>query len=331
MRRRFALLGAALAALLAGCTAERGAQPPEARPEARPSAPAIPAPSARRPPAAAAPSERSRALAAYYARVEQDLVGQGLLRTDGGGPDTPFTDTQLARNFEAIALSEEYERGAGLRPASAGTPGRIKKWRQPVRVTSHFGASVPRDQRSRDAAALARYVDRLAGITGHPMAMQPQDANFHVFFMGEDDRAEIAPRIRAVVPGIDSTSLAVLQTLPREIHCLVIAFADQAGGYAYGKAVALIRAEHPPLLMKSCIHEELAQGLGLANDSPRARPSIFNDDDEFALLTTHDELLLKILYDSRLRPGMGAAEAAPLIRRAAAELRGDRLAAADGF
>ena len=72
----------------------------------------------------------------------------------------------------------------------------------------------------------------------------------------------------------------------------------------------------------ACIHEEMAQGLGLANDSPRARPSIFNDDEEFALLTTHDEMLLRMLYDDRLRSGMGAAEAAPIARQIARELLG---------
>jgi hypothetical protein len=72
----------------------------------------------------------------------------------------------------------------------------------------------------------------------------------------------------------------------------------------------------------SCIHEELAQGMGLANDSPQARPSIFNDDEEFALLTRHDELLLRMLYDPRLSPGMTPAEAAPIARQIAAELMG---------
>jgi hypothetical protein len=45
------------------------------------------------------------------------------------------------------------------------------------------------------------------------------------------------------------------------------------------------------------------------------RPSIFNDDGEFALLTEHDEHLLRILYDPRLKPGMTAEEAMPLVRR----------------
>jgi hypothetical protein len=70
------------------------------------------------------------------------------------------------------------------------------------------------------------------------------------------------------------------------------------------------------------VHEEIAQGLGLPNDSPAARPSIFNDDEEFALLTRHDELLLRILYDERLSPGMEPDEARPIVRRIAEELVG---------
>jgi hypothetical protein len=59
--------------------------------------------------------------------------------------------------------------------------------------------------------------------------------------------------------------------------------------------------------------------MGLANDSPEARPSVFNDDEEYALLTTHDEMLLAILYDPRLKAGMGAAEAMPIVREIAAQ------------
>lgn len=64
------------------------------------------------------------------------------------------------------------------------------------------------------------------------------------------------------------------------------------------------------------------RGLGLGNDSPQARPSIFNDDDEFALLTTHDEMLLKLLYDPRVKPGMDADEVRPIVAARAAELLG---------
>ncbi len=63
--------------------------------------------------------------------------------------------------------------------------------------------------------------------------------------------------------------------------------------------------------------------MGLANDSPSARPSIFNDDEEFSLLTAHDEYLLRILYNPRLEVGMDEAKAAPIVREIAENLMGN--------
>ena len=57
----------------------------------------------------------------------------------------------------------------------------------------------------------------------------------------------------------------------------------------------------------ACFHEEIAQSLGLTNDSHFARPSIFNDDDEFATITKFDEMQ-QILYD-RIYSGVSKKEA----------------------
>ena len=54
----------------------------------------------------------------------------------------------------------------------------------------------------------------------------------------------------------------------------------------------------------------------------RARPSIFNDDEEFALLTGMDEAMLRILYNPLLVPGMTEAEARPIVFDLAARLTG---------
>jgi hypothetical protein len=111
-----------------------------------------------------------------------------------------------------------------------------------------------------------------------------------------------------------------LRNLSPDIYCAVATYSERAGSSVYNSAVAVIRAENPDLLRLSCIHEELAQAMGLANDSPEARPSIFNDDDEFALLTSHDERLLQMLYDPRLRAGMTLSQADPILRVIANEL-----------
>ena len=279
-------------------------------------APSAPVPSGPRPPADArdGPSARSQTLAAHYARTERDLRGRGLLRIDGGGPDTPWTETDLLRNFEAIVFYDEYAPGAGFR-ASSGRPGGLRKWTAPVRYGLEFGTSVPDDQRAADGGTVAGYAARLARAARHPISMAGRGANFHILVMGEDDRAEGLARVRALAPGIDAATFRVFRNMPRSIHCLVVAFSDKGNPHSYDRAIAWVRAEHPALMREACFHEEMAQGLGLADDSPRARPSIFNDDEEFAYLTTHDEALLRLLYHPDLTPGMTPDEARPILRR----------------
>ncbi len=266
------------------------------------------------------PSAQSRALSLYYARLQNDLLARGLLRRDGGGPDTPFTDTMLARNFVQIALYDEYVASGGVIRAET-TESRLRRWDGPVSMSIEFGASVPEAQRAGDAADIVRFANRLSRITGTPIRQSGRGANFHVLVLSEDDRRGFEPRLRELVPGIAESSVRAFMSIDRSTLCLVMAFSSGQGA-GYSRAVALIRAEHPDLLRLSCIHEELAQGMGLANDSPAARPSIFNDDEEFGLLTTHDELLLRMLYDPRMRTGMTVDEAAPVSRTIAAELLG---------
>ncbi len=284
--------------------------PPE-RPEREAAAPAEAAP---------ARGAESLALERYYARVQADLLAQGLLRTDGGGRDTPFDARMLAENFVRIALFNEYEERAGTMVARQ-TPGELRRWETPVRLEIEFGETVPEEKRRDDRAALAGYAARLARITGHPIRTVREDGNFHVFVLHEEEREGYADRLRELVPGIGQTAVRTITDMPRSTFCLVFAF-SQGQSRKYVRAVAVIRAEHPDLLRLSCLHEEVAQGLGLANDSPDARPSLFNDDEEFALLTTHDELLLRMLYDDRLKPGMDSRAAAPIARTIAEELVG---------
>lgn len=262
--------------------------------------------------------EKTDALRRFYQRAENGLVARGMLRIDGGGPDTPFTDTQLARNFVRIALFDEYVTEGDQLKARA-TASRLRRWEQPVRMSVEFGDSVPAAQRTRDTAEVRSYASRLSRLTGHPITVTDTDPNYHVLFLGENDRRGSETRLRALVPGISPSSMRAILTLPRNQLCIVVAF-SQPGKSDYIKAISVIRAEHPDLLRKSCIHEELAQGLGLANDSRAARPSIFNDDEEFGLLTTHDEMLLRMLYDRRFTVGMTPEEAAPIAKIIATEL-----------
>jgi hypothetical protein len=301
--RRLAAMAATLA--LAACLP--AAPPPAALPPAAPAAAATPA-----------PTPESQAARSYYARVQANLLAQGLMRSDGGGPDTPFTADDLARNFARIALYDEYVNRGGVLVAEA-TESRLRRWERPIRLAVEFGPSVPDAQRVKDTADIAAYAQRLSGLTGLPIRMDDRAPNFHILILNEDEREAAGPRLEDIVPGIDPAAIRATVAMPPASYCVVFAFSSGRGA-AYTQAVAVIRGEHPDLLRLLCIHEELAQGLGLANDSPAARPSIFNDDEEFALLTRQDELMLRMLYDRRLAAGMTPEMALPVIETIAAEL-----------
>ena len=262
----------------------------------------------------------SAAARAYFAQVQQGLLGQGLLRTDGGGIDTPYSDRMLADNFIRIALFDEYDR-SNTSTVQRQTVSALRRWQQPVRVGLRFGSSVSAQMRATDTARVGSYLQRLQELTGHPIRLDDNRPNFWVYVVSEDERQALGPVLRAAMPGLTANDVSGITGMQRSTYCIVYAQSSGASGN-YTGAFAVIRAEHPDLLRLSCIHEEIAQGLGLPNDSPQARPSIFNDDEEFALLTTQDEMMLRMLYNPALRPGMTEAEARPIIQALSRRLTG---------
>lgn len=266
------------------------------------------------------PSAESTALRAYYAQVQATLLSRGLMRTDQGRVDAPFNARMLADNFVRIALFDEFvSTPAGY--VQRETESILRRWVGPVRVGLRFGDSMPPDRRATERARVGSYLARLSQVTGHPIRLADGAPNFFIFILDEDERRAMGPQIVAAMPGFTTAETAAFTGMPTSTYCQVSVQSDRATG-VYVRALAVIRAEHPDLLHLSCLHEEIAQGLGLPNDSARARPSIFNDDQEFALLTPHDELLLRLLYHPALRPGMSVREARPIVESLASALLG---------
>ena len=317
-------MGLRACAVLIGLTALTGCDLPQdgAAPVEAPAAmPASSLPPQRPSKTATPQSAESLAVADYYARIQARLLGQGLMRTDYAPVDAPFGRRQLVEDFLRVALWDEYDT-AGPTIVARQRASRLRRWAAPVRMSVEFGSSVPLVRQATDRAEIAAYARRLAQASGHPVSMADvRSANFNILVLNENERRAIGPRLQKLVPGIEPQAIRGITDLPTTTFCVVFAFSEGTSSI-YTHAVAVIRGEHPEALSRLCIHEELSQGLGLANDSPQARPSIFNDDEEFALLTRHDELLLKMLYDPRLRPGMTEAEARPIVETIAAELLG---------
>lgn len=307
------ILALAAGLCVAGCT-----WMPQSMETARPAAVTAPV----------APPERARIdittptddVTAYFAALEQRRLGDGLLRSEPNPRDLPYSARDLEEMFVKIALYEEYS-FSGNRIIERATPTVLRRWQAPVRMTLDFGESVPASVQRSDRNFVSGYVNRLQRLTGHPVSLVEDDANFHVLVVNEAERRALPARLSQLVPGIDTLTQRLIQDLPLSVSCLVLAF-SRSGTDLYTDAIAIIRAELPDLSRRACYYEELAQGMGLPNDSPRARPSLFNDTSEFAVMTSLDENLLRILYDSRLRPGMAEREARPIVRRIASELMG---------
>jgi hypothetical protein len=298
------LLGAVI--VLSGCTL------PGSGPTAPRSVPVVIAPAEIPPEPRDAPGTDGE-LTRFYAEVEGGLTASGRMRRETAPSDAPYSVDDLVRNFERIALFDEYV-DVGGRFVRAETPSFLRRWASPIRVGVMTGPSVPVAEASRDRANVAAFSSRLARLTGHDMRMGSDDeVNFLVLFMNDAEREAFAREVSVRYPGFAPSVMSALRDTPLDTFCTAYAFGDPADPANYSAVMILIRAEHPPLTRLSCVHEEMAQAMGLPNDSPDARPSLFNDSLEFALLTEHDEILLRMLYDPRLRPGMTAAEARPIL------------------
>jgi hypothetical protein len=264
--------------------------------------------------AAAAPAGADGArtdLSAHYAKLEAALVARGALRADRG-PVGRLDAAHLERDFMEAALMDEY--GGGF-TAGAGTrhAKRLLRWEEPVRIRVIFGASVPEDRRRADRALIHGYAARLARVTAHPLALSRESPNLHVLVVSEAERRSLGNQLPELVPGISPWMVRTISRMRPNHLCMVVAepHADPRRGYA--RAVAIVRAEHSDLMRTACIEEELAQAMGLPNDCDEAEHSIFNDDQEYALLTQRDEILLGMLYHPSLASGMTAAEVRPRI------------------
>jgi hypothetical protein len=241
------------------------------------------------------------------------------MRRDTAPADAPFDAAQLAQNFERIALYDEYV-DVGGRFVRRETPSTLRRWDRPVRVDVMIGDSLAPQAADQDRANVAEFAGRLAWLTGADVAMSTGgEVNFLVLILSQDEQEAFADQAAMRMPGYEPAVFGAIRTTPVDTFCTAYAFAEPDDPSRYAAVLIVIKAEHPPFTRLSCVQEEMAQAMGLPNDYDGARPSLFNDSLEFALLTRHDEALLRMLYDPRLRPGMTAAEARPLLPAVAAD------------
>jgi hypothetical protein len=253
-----------------------------------------------------------------YALLTDYVQAVGGMRTDYNPPDAPWSASDLERNLERIAFYSEFtldEEGLAQREREV----RLLKWDGPIRYRLVGDAVTPQDVATYEALAL-----RLSRITGLSITQAQGDdpGNLLIMILTRNARQRAA----AILAQEDAPARRGLIYRLREddygIPCAAsVRTAAEGDAIVYG--VILIKAETSGLLRESCAHEEFAQALGPGNDFALARPSIFNDDQEFATLTYHDAALLRVLYHPSLEPGMDREAGMAAARRVIARLGKD--------
>ena len=258
----------------------------------------------------------------YYSRLEERKISLGLLRQDGGGTDTPFDVDDIIEAFEQVAFYNEYDiSGDKLLPNSEAVM--LAKWKSNINISVRFGNSVNKKQKDNDLLEVNELIGVLSQVTNHNIKISQQNINMYVVIANQKEIKDLISEIGLLQPEFDPQRIPIITQLPRDIHCMAMTSMNVQANSGISSSLVIIRNELPHIMRKACIHEEIAQSLGLTNDSHLARPSVFNDDDEFATLTKFDEILLQILYDHRLNSGISKREASQLVRQIANEINID--------
>lgn len=209
----------------------------------------------------------------------------------------------IVESFAEIALKNEYT-----------VQGRyIKKW-DADGIRYHYVHRVDDDRLHEELSEL--HLQHLQTITG--LVIQPardeRQANLLIVFSRE---GSLKNDLRQY---FDLRDTAQQQQFFRRSVCLGRFATDTQGTIRSAVVIIPVDRARAHAKLVDCIVEELTQILGLANDSDRVFPSIFNDRSVDGLLSGLDYVLLKILYDSRIEPGMTAERALPIVREIVTEL-----------
>jgi hypothetical protein len=243
----------------------------------------------------------------YQARAQAD----GLMRTDRAPADATFSNADLIENFRQIIFFAEY----------ASEDGEFRAVRMPQNLEKHTGAvgySVEGDGVSdQDLSQIAGIATRISRVTGLKIHnSEEEDSLIWLMILNRAERNGLS----AGLPE-NGNFEAIRKDLANDLGgdiCVAYPMRQDDGPIIH---LIVIPDELSGLLRQSCIEEEFGQAFGPSADYDQARPSIFNDDEEFSLFTIHDELLFRVLYDPRLKPGMSEQEAMPIVRQIVEELR----------
>jgi len=235
-------------------------------------------------------------------------------------PETHAHKT-VASSDDLLAFFEE-----AVFPDEGQTQGIVHRWENSIKIFV-FGYPYVRN-----LAELNTGMDVLSRLTGREIEFsERKSSNFALYF---SSHRRISNMMASQgVPREDDQSK---QGNSHEVALCRVQVSAQKGRLGPGYALIatdLLRANNrslesqgkywngPEVISASCIMEELMNGVGFVDDSDRARPSVLNSyPEQHQTFSANDKLLIRTLYDPRLKAGMARDEALSIARQVIEEL-----------
>lgn len=211
-------------------------------------------------------------------------------------PSRPGIDA-LVRYFDTIVF------GAEIDPTLASKE--LAKWDQPLKI------SLQGQPTSSHRAFVMAHAKTLANLTGLSVNVQPpgdKSGNVKIVFVPRSTMA------RLKIPG---ASPQMVSRLAAPGGCYFIAYKKPPKRII--GSVIVVNIEREEDRINHCLLEELIQSSGLPNDSNDMRPSLFSDYDHLLKPSRADTILIKTLYDPRMKAGMSRETALTAARAIIAE------------
>jgi hypothetical protein len=224
-----------------------------------------------------------------------------------------LTNEKILNNFNLVAFGNEY---------TLKRYKNVRKWSGPIRIGIQ-GKKHP----AYFEAYVKQHIRDLWTITHHPTELyysyvmqktgelakdfDPKKVNFILYFLPVSE-------IPAAVGKHFTASEDEIGKMIRTSQCFAKYYTRKN---EIVKAIAVFMDHTSRKEIRECVVEEITQVLGLANDSDKVNPSIFNDRSPYKELTEHDRWMLRMFYDPRITVGMEREQAIAMGRKILNEIR----------
>jgi DUF2927 family protein len=205
-----------------------------------------------------------------------------------------FTDAEILDGFFKVSFGAEFRVGGDV-------VDRVRKYEGPVRVFIDNQATL--DRRTQLTEVINEVGQRIKYLD-IALTDRRTQANMVVSLVQERDLGKAIQAFygRDVAPRIQ-----------RSLEPQCLSGYSKDAGYRIRHAEVIIVVDAGEFVFYDCAYEEILQALGPINDDASIPWTMFNDAVHMGFFDIYDQLLLNVLYDPRIRPGMSRQEAGTVV------------------